>query len=185
MRAWHHTYGLPVVISNTCNNYGPNQYPEKLIPVLVRRAVEGKKLPIYGTGLNVRDWIHVDDHARALVEILAHGRIGESYNVGARTERTNLEIARLICQTLDELQPNSPHRPHAQLIEFVTDRPGHDQRYAINPEKVERELGWRPRISFEDCLRSTVHWYVEHEDWCRQVLAGKSTGERIGLAGGR
>jgi dTDP-glucose 4,6-dehydratase len=185
VRAWHHTYGLPVVISNTCNNYGPYQYPEKLIPVLVRRAVEGKSLPIYGSGTNVRDWIHVDDHARALLEILTRGRIGESYNVGARVERTNLEIAHLVCATLDDLLPRSRYRPHAQLIEFVTDRPGHDQRYAIDPAKVERELGWRPRIGFEDGLRASVQWYVEHEGWCRQVLAGRPAGERIGLSGVR
>ncbi|MBM3503057.1 MAG: dTDP-glucose 4,6-dehydratase [Alphaproteobacteria bacterium] len=184
VRAWHHTYGLPVVVSNTCNNYGPRQYPEKLIPVLIGRALTGERLPIYGSGTNVRDWIFVEDHAEALIAILQRGRAGESYNVGARAERTNNQVVELVCRMLDELIPQSTHRPHRQLIEYVADRPGHDQRYAIDPSKVERELGWRPKVSFEQGLRMTVEWYISNQEWCRVVTRDRYDGGRLGVTAG-
>ena len=182
VRAWRISFGLPVVLSNCSNNYGPYQHPEKLIPTMVRCAAAGRPLPIYGKGENVRDWLHVDDHARALVTILTEGRVGESYNVGARCERTNLDLVRAICALMDELVPASPHRPHADLISFVADRPGHDGRYAIDPTKIERELGWRPGVSFEDGLRRTVAWYLENADWGARAAAGDAPGRRRGLA---
>ena len=162
VRAWHHTYGLPVLVTNCSNNYGPFQYPEKLIPVLILNALAGKPMPVYGTGHNVRDWLHVDDHADALWTVLRQGRVGETYNIGADSQRTNLEIVRLLCELLDELLPTSPHRPHADLIRFVEDRPGHDWRYAIDAEKLRSELGWRPRHSLESGLRATLAWYLEN-----------------------
>ena len=170
VRAWRHTYGLPVLVTNCSNNYGPFQYPEKLIPVLILNAVAGKPLPVYGTGENVRDWLHVDDHADALWTVLRHGRVGETYNVGADSQRTNLEIVRLLCELLDDLLPASPYRPHADLIRFVEDRPGHDWRYAIDAEKLRAELGWRPRHSLESGLRGTLAWYLENRAWCARVL---------------
>ena len=150
VRAWRRTYGLPVVLTNCPNNFGPYQYPEKLVPLLVRRALAGRELPVYGTGDNVRDWLFVEDHAEALRLVLQNGKIGESYNIGGRNERSNLDVVQAVCALLDELAPDSPHRPHAKLITFVEDRPGHDKRYAIDPAKIERELGWRPRVSFEE-----------------------------------
>ena len=179
--SWHHTYGLPVVLSNTSNNYGPYQYPEKLIPVMVRSAVSGRPLPVDGEGRNVRDWLHVDDHAQALLTIVERGQPGDSYNVGARQERSNLNIVHAICALVDELRPDSPHRPHDSLIDFVTDRPGHDFRYAIDPGKIERELGWRPRRSFEEGLRETVSWYLDNEAWCRTVSGGEPPDLRRGV----
>ena len=170
VRAWRHTYGLPVLVTNCSNNYGPFQYPEKLIPVLILNAIAGKPLPVYGTGENVRDWLHVDDHADALWTVLRHGRVGETYNVGADSQRTNLEIVRLLCELLDDLLPASPYRPHADLIRFVEDRPGHDWRYAIDAEKLRAELGWRPRHSLESGLRGTLAWYLENRAWCARVL---------------
>jgi dTDP-glucose 4,6-dehydratase len=170
VRAWHHTYGLPVLVTNCSNNYGPFQYPEKLIPVLILNAVAGKPLPVYGTGGNVRDWLYVDDHADALWTVLHSGRVGETYNIGADNQRTNLEIVRLLCGVLDELLPGSPHCPHANLIRFVEDRPGHDWRYAIDAEKLRMELGWRPRESLESGLRKTVAWYLDNRSWCTSVL---------------
>jgi dTDP-glucose 4,6-dehydratase len=170
VRAWHHTYGLPVLVTNCSNNYGPFQYPEKLIPVLILNAMVGAPMPVYGTGGNVRDWLHVDDHADALWAVLRLGRPGETYNIGADSPRTNLDIARLLCGFLDELLPDSPHRPHSSLIRFVEDRPGHDWRYAIDAQKLRTELGWRPRQALESGLRATTAWYLEHHRWCATAL---------------
>jgi dTDP-glucose 4,6-dehydratase len=185
VRAWHHTYGLPVLVTNCSNNFGPFQYPEKLVPVLVLNAVAGRPLPVYGTGGNVRDWLYVEDHADALWTVLRQGRIGETYNVGAECERSNLQMVHAVCAVLDELRPASPHYPHAGLIRFVQDRPGHDWRYAINSDKLIKELGWRPRHPFEDALRRTVAWYLENLDWCERVLTrgdGVALPPRLGLA---
>jgi dTDP-glucose 4,6-dehydratase len=180
VRAWHHTYGLPVVVSNCSNNYGPYHFPEKLIPLVILNAIEGKPLPIYGKGENVRDWLYVEDHARALEAILLTGRVGESYNVGARSERTNLEVVEAICDVLDRRRPGS-NRSHRALIEFVPDRPGHDRRYAIDPAKVERELGWRAQESFESGIEKTVDWYLANEAWWRPIRDGAYRGERLGM----
>ena len=181
VRAWHHTYGLPVVTTNCSNNYGPYHFPEKLIPLVIIKALRGEPLPVYGRGDNVRDWLYVEDHARALRLVLEKGQIGETYNVGGHNERTNLQVVQTICALLDELLPQSPHRPHAQLITFVADRPGHDQRYAIDAGKIERELGWRPQESFESGLRKTVEWYLNNREWWQRVLDGSYRGERLGL----
>ena len=181
VRAWHHTYGLPVLMTNCSNNYGPYQFPEKLIPVVINNALAGKPLPIYGKGENIRDWLYVDDHARALRLVLAEGKLCESYNVGGFNEHTNLEVVQLICQILDELLPDSPHRPHKNLIEFVTDRPGHDARYAIDASKIERELGWKPQETFATGLRKTVQWYLDNRQWCENVMDGSYQQQRLGL----
>ena len=181
VRAWHHTYGLPTLVTNCSNNYGPYQFPEKLIPLVILNAMAGKPLPVYGKGDNVRDWLYVDDHARALRLVLEAGVPGETYNIGGHNERTNLEVVRAICALLDELRPDSPHVPHADLITFVADRPGHDRRYAIDAGKIDRELGWRPRETFETGLRQTVAWYLDNEDWCRNVQSGGYRQERLGL----
>lgn len=179
-RAWHHTYGLPVVLSNCSNNYGPYHFPEKLIPLMILNALEGKELPVYGTGSNVRDWLHVEDHARALVLIAGNGRIGESYNVGGNAERSNLEVVEAICGLMDALAPDTGIGPRAKLIRFVADRPGHDLRYAIDASKIERELGWRPQESFESGLERTVRWYLENRDWWGRIRSGVYRGERLG-----
>ena len=181
VRAWHHTYGLPTLITNCSNNYGPYHFPEKLIPLVILNAKAGKPLPIYGRGDNVRDWLFVDDHARALRLVLEKGVPGETYNIGGHNERTNLEVVKAICALLDELTPDSPHAPHANLITFVADRPGHDARYAIDASKIERELGWRPAETFETGLRRTVAWYLENDEWCRDVQSGGYRQERLGL----
>lgn len=181
VRAWHHTYGLPVVTTNCSNNYGPYHFPEKLIPLVIIKALRGEPLPVYGKGDNVRDWLYVEDHARALRLVLAQGQVGETYNIGGHNERTNLQVVQGICALLDELLPGAPHAPHAQLITFVADRPGHDQRYAIDAGKIERELGWRPQESFESGLRKTVQWYLDHRTWWQHVLDGSYRGERLGL----
>lgn len=181
VRAWHHTYGLPVVTSNCSNNYGPCQFPEKLIPHMILNALEGKPLPVYGDGLNVRDWLFVDDHARALRLILEKGRIGETYNVGGGAEMSNISLVRVLCALLDELLPDSPHCPHERLIRFVDDRPGHDRRYAIDSSKIRAELGWTPREDFASGLRKTVHWYLDNRHWWRRILDGSYRLERIGL----
>ncbi len=181
VRAWHKTYGLPVVMSNCSNNYGPYQFPEKLIPLTILNAIEGEPLPVYGRGENVRDWLYVDDHARALWLILRHGRIGESYNVGGNSERTNLQVVRAICGLLDRLNPEAPHRPHEQLIDFVTARPGHDLRYAIDISKIKRELGWRPRETFESGLERTVRWYLDNRGWWQGIRDDRYWGQRLGL----
>lgn len=179
-RAWHHTYGLPVLLSNCSNNYGPYHFPEKLIPLMILNALEGKALPVYGSGANVRDWLHVEDHARALAVIAESGRIGESYNVGGSAERSNLQVVKAICALMDELAPDAAIGPRENLIRFVADRPGHDQRYAIDASKIERELGWRPQESFESGLRKTVAWYLGNRDWWGRIRSGVYRGERLG-----
>jgi dTDP-glucose 4,6-dehydratase len=180
VRAWGETYGLPVIVSNTCNNYGPWQFPEKLIPLGIANALEGRPLPVYGRGEQVRDWLHVEDHACALRLVLERGRVHETYAIGAGEERRNLDVVRAICEALDELRPD-PAGPHARLIAFVPDRPGHDFRYAIDPSKAKRELGWQPSLSFAEGLRRTVAWYLEHRDWWQGVRARRYGGERLGL----
>jgi dTDP-glucose 4,6-dehydratase len=178
-RAYFHTYGLPVLITNCSNNYGPFQFPEKLIPLMILNAIDGRPLPIYGDGANVRDWLHVEDHCAGILLVLAKGRAGEKYNVGAGNERTNLEIVDRVCDIVDELQPAAESR--RRLKTFVSDRPGHDRRYAIDATKIARELGWTPRHSFESGLRDTVRWYLDHRDWCEQVQAGRYDRQRLGL----
>jgi dTDP-glucose 4,6-dehydratase len=179
-RAWHHTYGLPTVASNCSNNYGPYHFPEKLIPLVILNALEGKPLPVYGAGSNIRDWLHVEDHARALVTIATRGALGESYNVGGWNERTNLAVVEAICDLVDEMAPDPKIGPRKTLITFVTDRPGHDQRYAIDASKIKRELGWTPRETFETGLRKTVRWYLDNPDWWGRIRSGVYRGERLG-----
>jgi dTDP-glucose 4,6-dehydratase len=176
--AWHRTYGLPAIVTNCSNNYGPWQFPEKLIPLMIANAIEGKKLPVYGQGLNVRDWLHVEDHARALLRTLDRGTPGERYCFGGSEERTNIDVVRTICKFLDEMNPKSS--THESLIDFVTDRPGHDLRYAINSGKAARDLGWRPQESFESGLRKTVRWYLENKDWWQSIRSGVYHGQRLG-----
>ncbi|HJV24398.1 MAG TPA: dTDP-glucose 4,6-dehydratase [Aromatoleum sp.] len=171
VRAWHHTYGLPVLTTNCSNNYGPYQFPEKLIPLMIANALAGKALPIYGDGRNVRDWLYVGDHCAAIREVLARGRVGETYNVGGWNEMPNLDIVHTVCALLDELRPDLAG-PHARLITYVTDRPGHDRRYAIDARKIERELGWRPAETFETGIRKTVAWYLANQDWVAHVQSG-------------
>jgi dTDP-glucose 4,6-dehydratase len=183
VRAWQETYGLPVVLSNCSNNYGPYHFPEKLIPLVILNALEGKPLPVYGKGENVRDWLYVDDHARALELVLTRGRVGESYNVGGREERTNLQVVEAICDALDERVPLNEYRSRRELITFVTDRPGHDRRYAIDPSKIERDLGWRAEQSFETGIAATIDWYLENRWWWEPIRSGKYAGERLGTAG--
>jgi dTDP-glucose 4,6-dehydratase len=172
VRAYHHTYGLPVLTTNCSNNYGPYQFPEKLIPLMILNACAGKPLPVYGDGENVRDWLYVEDHCRAIRAVLSHGRVGETYNIGGRSEQKNLEIVGAICDLLDELRPNDPAVPHKTLVTFVKDRPGHDRRYAMDTRKIERELSWRPLETSTSGIRKTVLWYLEHEDWVRDVTSG-------------
>ena len=171
VRAWHHTYGLPVVTTNCSNNYGPYHFPEKLIPLIILNAVNGKPLPIYGKGDNIRDWLYVDDHARALRLVLEKGREGETYNIGGWNEKTNLEVVHTVCAILDELRPQGA--PYASLITYVQDRPGHDRRYAIDASKIANELGWKPLESFETGLRKTVEWYLTNTDWVNGVVSGE------------
>ncbi len=173
VRAYFHTYGLPVLTTNCSNNYGPFQFPEKLIPLAILHAVIGKPIPIYGDGQNIRDWLFVEDHCEAIRLVLANGKIGETYNIGGRNELKNLEVVHAICSTLDELRPNDPVVPHRNLITFVTDRPGHDRRYAMNASKIEAELGWRPRETFESGIRKTVQWYLDNQAWIENVTTGK------------
>jgi dTDP-glucose 4,6-dehydratase len=180
VRAWHDTYGLPVVLSNCSNNYGPYHFPEKLIPLVILNALEGKTLPVYGKGENVRDWLHVEDHVRALELIATRGKVGESYNVGGRAERTNLDVVETICDLLDARRPLPGGRGRRSLIAFVTDRPGHDRRYAIDPSKIERELGWRARESFESGIAGTIDWYLANDWWWRPIREGKYSGARLG-----
>jgi dTDP-glucose 4,6-dehydratase len=178
VRAWHQTYGLPVVTTNCSNNYGPWQFPEKLIPLTILNALDGRSLPVYGKGENVRDWLHVEDHARALFLVLRRGRLGETYNIGGGAERRNIDLVRLVCAILDEIRPEG--RPHDRLIAFVTDRPGHDLRYAIDDAKLRSELGWAPEESLETGLRKTVLWYIENESWWGPIRSGVYRGERLG-----
>ena len=178
--AWHHTYGLPVLLSNCSNNYGPYQFPEKLIPLMIVRALAGQPLPIYGKGENVRDWLYVDDHASALIAILENGRPGESYLVGGRSEKHNIDVVETLCRLMDELVPASPHKPHARLISYVTDRPGHDHRYAIDASKLQDELGWRPSVSFEQGLRNTVVWYLDNRGWWEPLVQKHKATQRAG-----
>ena len=170
-RAWHHTYGLPVLVTNCSNNYGPFHFPEKLIPLVIVNALACKPLPVYGDGLNVRDWLYVKDHCSAIRRVLADGRPGETYNVGGWNEKTNLEIVETICDLLDEMRPDAAG-PRRRLIRFVEDRPGHDRRYAIDARKIERELGWRPAETFATGIRKTVRWFLDHADWVEQVQSG-------------
>jgi dTDP-glucose 4,6-dehydratase len=180
VRAWHHTYGLPVLTTNCSNNYGPYQFPEKLIPLFIQKALAGEPLPIYGDGSNVRDWLYVEDHCRAIWQVLEAGLPGEVYNVGGNNEMSNLEVVETLCALLDEFVPDSKFIPHNQLKVFVNDRPGHDQRYAIDASKLEQELGWTPAETFETGLRKTVKWYLDNELWCQRVLDGSYRGERLG-----
>jgi dTDP-glucose 4,6-dehydratase len=191
VRSWHRTFAVPTLLTNCSNNYGPYQYPEKLIPLTLRNAVDGRELPIYGDGLNVRDWLYVEDHCSGILDVLERGRPGESYNIGGGNERTNLEIVDALCGLLEELHPareNDALRgrgitAYGALKRFVGDRPGHDRRYAIDATKVRAELGWRPAYDFESGLRRTVAWYLEHRGWCDEVEAGRYGRERLGLAG--
>ena len=171
-RAYHHTYGMPVLTTNCSNNYGPHQFPEKLIPLMILNACQGKPLPVYGDGQNVRDWLYVEDHCSAIRAALGRGRVGETYNIGGGSEKKNLDIVGEICRLLDRLRPGDPVVPHEKLITFVKDRPGHDRRYAMDTRKIERELGWRPQETFASGLEKTVRWYLEHEEWVRDVTSG-------------
>jgi len=173
VRAYHHTYGLPVLTTNCSNNYGPRQFPEKLIPLVILNATKGKKLPIYGDGLNIRDWLYVEDHCEALEVVLGKGRVGQTYNIGGKCEKTNLDLVRTVCRLLDEMLPESLYKPHESLITFVKDRPGHDRRYAIDCSKIERELGWYPKESLETGLRKTIEWYLGNPEWIKSVQTGE------------
>ncbi len=184
-RAWGRTYGLPVIVTNASNNFGPYQFPEKLIPLAIVRALGGKKIGIYGDGLQVRDWLYVEDHAEGLVEVLERAIPGESYNLGGSAERTNIDLVRALCALLDRLRPDSPHVPHADLIAFVDDRPGHDQRYAIDPTKITGSLGWRARTPLGAGLEKTVRWYLDNEAWWQSILERRYDGRRLGHGGGR
>lgn len=183
VRAWHHTYGLPTLITNCSNNYGPYQFPEKLIPVVILNALKGKPIPVYGEGVNVRDWIYVEDHVNALLNVIQNGNLGETYLVGTRNELKNIDIIRKICMLMDELVAEPKVIKHESLIEFVKDRPGHDLRYAIDPTKTERDLNWKPDHSFDQGLRQTVKWYLENQDWCEQIFTGSYQLKRLGLEG--
>jgi dTDP-glucose 4,6-dehydratase len=182
VRAWQHTYGLPTLVSNCSNNYGPYHFPEKLIPLTILNALEGKPLPIYGDGSNVRDWLYVEDHARALLTIAERGRIGESYNVGGNSEKRNLDVVETICAVLDEITPDPEIGPRTELITFVSDRPGHDHRYAIDASKIMNELGWRPMETFDSGLRKTIDWYLASRPWWERIRSGVYRGERLGMA---
>jgi dTDP-glucose 4,6-dehydratase len=182
VRAWHHTYGLPTLLTNCSNNYGPYHFPEKLVPLMIINALEELPLPVYGRGQNVRDWLFVEDHAEALLEIVRAGRTGESYNIGGGSERRNLEVVETICDLVDELVPGRRRGSRRDLISHVQDRPGHDLRYAIDASKTEREIGWRPRHSFEAGLRKTVLWYLDNPSWWRDIRTGAYRGERLGIA---
>ena len=172
VRAYHHTYGLPTLTTNCSNNYGPYQFPEKLIPLTILHAIQGKPIPVYGDGQNVRDWLFVEDHCRAIKTVLSRGRVGETYNLGGHNQKSNLDTIHLVCAVLDELQPDDPVVPHSRLISFVRDRPGHDRRYAIDTKKIEQELGWRPQETLQTGIRKTVEWYLAHEAWIREVTSG-------------
>ncbi|MBS0124711.1 dTDP-glucose 4,6-dehydratase [Thetidibacter halocola] len=180
VRAWHETYGLPVVLTNCSNNYGPFHFPEKLIPVVILNAIAGKPLPIYGTGANIRDWLYVEDHADALLLVVQKGQVGRSYNIGGENERTNLDLVQTLCSILDRLRPKA-QGSYADQITFVADRPGHDARYAIDPTRIREELGWRPSVTVEEGLERTVRWYLDNEDWWRPLQARAGVGQRLGV----
>jgi dTDP-glucose 4,6-dehydratase len=182
VRAWRETYGLPTITTNCSNNYGPYHFPEKLIPLMILNAIEGRPLPVYGRGENIRDWLYVDDHASALMLVAREGVVGESYNVGGRNEMRNIDVVHMICDVLDDISPD-PKGTYRRLISFVEDRPGHDMRYAIDCSKIERELGWRPQETFETGLRKTVEWYLSNSAWWQAIRSGKYRGERLGRAG--
>lgn len=181
VRAWHRTYGLPIIVTNCSNNYGPYHFPEKLIPLVILNALDGKDLPIYGKGNQIRDWLYVEDHARALYKVVTEGVIGETYNIGGHNEKQNIEVVRTICQILDELHPQSNNQPYESLITFVKDRPGHDLRYAIDATKINNELGWVPEETFDSGIRKTVKWYLNNIEWCRRVQDGSYQRERLGV----
>ncbi len=180
VRAWQRTFGFPALVTNCSNNYGPYHFPEKLIPLMILNALEGKPLPVYGQGHQVRDWLYVDDHARALYKVITEGKVGETYNIGGHNEKQNIEVVRTICDLLDELAP-SPFTPYASLITHVTDRPGHDQRYAIDASKIQRELAWTPQETFASGIRKTVEWYLDNLTWCRRVQDGSYQRQRLGI----
>ena len=180
VRAWHETYGLPVVLTNCSNNYGPFHFPEKLVPVVILNALHGRPIPVYGDGGNVRDWLYVEDHADALLLVLEKGELGRSYNIGGENEAKNIDLVRTICAEMDRLRPEDA--PHDRLITFVTDRPGHDRRYAIDPDRIRNELGWRPSVTVEEGLRRTVEWYLDNQDWWRPLLEREGVGQRLGKA---
>ena len=181
VRAWHHTYGLPVLLTNCSNNYGPYQFPEKLIPLVILNAVEGQPLPVYGDGLNIRDWLFVEDHCEAIETVLLQGEVGASYNIGGNTERTNIDIVKTICDAVDRQCPGLSHKPCSSLITYVEDRPGHDRRYAIDASKIHNDLGWVPRTDFVTGIETTVRWYLRHSDWVQRVQSGNYRRERLGL----
>ena len=181
VRAWHHTFGLPVVLSNCSNNYGPHQFPEKLIPLTILNCLEGKRLPVYGNGENVRDWLYVDDHVQALMLVAEKGTLGRSYNVGGSNEWTNIDVVKAVCALIDELAPDAKAGKRERLIEFVTDRPGHDKRYAIDSARIRGELGWTPRETMETGLRKTVQWYLDNRPWWQRIRSGVYRGERLGI----
>ncbi len=178
VRAWHETYGLPMVMTNCSNNYGPYHFPEKLVPVVILKALAGAPIPVYGEGLNVRDWLYVEDHADALLLVLQKGKLGRSYNIGGENEKTNIDLVKTICSILDEKRPGN--QPYAEQITHVRDRPGHDMRYAIDPDRIRNELGWRPSVTVEEGLEKTVQWYLENEDWWRALQERDGVGERLG-----
>ena len=181
VRAWHDTYGLPVLITNCSNNYGPYHFPEKLIPLMIIKALAGDKLPVYGQGQNVRDWLFVEDHARALTRVFERGQPGESYIIGGRAERKNVEVVRRICETLDRIRPRAGGGSYLDQISYVADRPGHDHRYAIDPGKIERDLGWQAQESFDSGIERTIHWYLDNEQWWRPLVEEKGAVRRVGL----
>jgi dTDP-glucose 4,6-dehydratase len=181
VRAWHDTYGLPVIVTNCSNNYGPYHYPEKLIPLVILKALAGENLPVYGKGLNVRDWLFVEDHARALTTVFEKGVIGQSYIIGGRAEKTNIDVVLKICETLDTVRPRADGKKYAEQIGYVTDRPGHDHRYAIDPSKLERDLGWKAQESFDSGIARTVNWYLDNEAWWRPLVEQQQAVKRVGL----
>jgi dTDP-glucose 4,6-dehydratase len=180
-RSFFKTFGLPTITTNCSNNYGPHQFPEKLIPLMIQKATAGQPLPVYGDGLHVRDWLYVEDHCIALEQTLKNGRVGEVYNIGGDNEKTNLDLVNILCEILDELIPDSPHKPHKSLINFVKDRPGHDRRYAIDAGKIKRDMDWKPKETLDTGLRKTVQWYIDNPQWIERVMSGAYKGQRLGL----
>ncbi|MGZ9811955.1 dTDP-glucose 4,6-dehydratase [Pseudoroseicyclus sp. H15] len=181
VRAWHETYGLPIVMTNCSNNYGPFHFPEKLVPVVILNALSGKDIPVYGQGLNVRDWLYVEDHAEALLKVVQEGAVGRSYNIGGENEAKNIDLVQTICRILDDKRPSN--HPYAEQITYVSDRPGHDLRYAIDPSRIREELGWRPSVTLEEGLEKTVQWYLDNEEWWRALQSRTGVGERLGTKG--